>query len=397
VTYLNSYFQSKEEVLKVTGSNEAGLSSAEASERLEKNGRNRLEEGKKTTIIGRILAQISDPMVLVLIAAAIISGVTSMLSEGEGMSDVFIILAVVVLNTVLGVIQESKAEKAIDALKEMAAATSKVLRDGKVIHIKSEELVVGDVVLIEAGDAIPADGRLINCVNLKVEEAALTGESVPVEKTDAVLDSGKGDITLGDRINMVYMGSAAVYGRAKMVVTAIGMSTEMGKIAKAITTAEEGETPLQKKLSQLSRILTFLVLGISVIMFGVSLIRYFVAPVPGAELLDTVLDSFMLAVSLAVAAIPEGLVAVVTIVLSIGVTRMSKRNAIIRKLTAVETLGCTQIICSDKTGTLTQNKMTVESIRAVTKNCSPPLSPSAPTRNLRKTDRRAETPRRRLS
>jgi len=350
---------SKEDVLREVGSGADGLASAEAERRLNQYGPNRLEEGKKTTILERIFAQISDPMVLVLIVAAAISGVTAVLS-GESLSDVFIILFVVVLNTALGVIQESKAEAAIEALKEMAAATSKVMRDRRIVQLKSEELVVGDVVLLEAGDAVPADGRLIRCVSLKVEEAALTGESVPVEKTDAPLNAKEGDIPLGDRINMVYMGSSAVYGRAMMVVTATGMNTEMGKIANAITTAQEGETPLQKKLSQLSRILTALVLGICVVMFGVSLLRHFLsAPVSGVGIADTLLDSFMLAVSLAVAAIPEGLVAVVTIVLSIGVTKMSKRNAIIRKLTAVETLGCTQIICSDKTGTLTQNKMTV--------------------------------------
>lgn len=348
---MKHYFQSVRQVLEQTGSTESGLSSAEAASRLEQNGKNRLEEGKKTSLIKRILSQVADPMVLILIAAAVISGVTSWL-QGESFTDVFIILFVVVLNTVLGVVQESKAEKAIDALKEMAAATSKVIRDGKLIHIKSEELVVGDVVMLEAGDAIPADGRLIECVSLKVEEAALTGESVPVEKTADVLDDSKGDITLGDRVNMVYMGSCAVYGRGKMVVCSTGMDTEMGKIASAIASAEEGETPLQQKLSQLSKILTWLVLGICVIMFAVSLIKDGVA-------FETILSSFMLAVSLAVAAIPEGLAAVVTIVLSIGVTKMSKRNAIIRKLTAVETLGCTQIICSDKTGTLTQNKMTV--------------------------------------
>ena len=353
------YFMSKEDVLREVGSGEDGLASAEAERRLGQYGPNRLEEGKKTTILERIFAQISDPMVLVLIVAAIISGVTAVLS-GEPLSDVFIILFVVVLNTALGVIQESKAEAAIEALKEMAAATSKVLRDGRMVQLRSEELVVGDVVLLEAGDAVPADGRLIRCASLKVEEAALTGESVPVEKTDAPLNAREGDIPLGDRINMVYMGSSAVYGRAMMVVTATGMNTEMGKIANAITTAQEGETPLQRKLAQLSRILTALVLGICAVMFGVSLLRHFLsAPVPGVGLADTLLDSFMLAVSLAVAAIPEGLVAVVTIVLSIGVTKMSKRNAIIRKLTAVETLGCTQVICSDKTGTLTQNKMTV--------------------------------------
>lgn len=356
---MKHYLMSKEDVLKKVGSTASGLTSAEAEQRLLKYGRNRLEEGKKTTIFERILSQISDPMVLVLIAAAIISGITALMS-GESLSDVFIILLVVVLNTTLGVIQESKAEAAIEALKEMAAATSKVMRDGHVIHIRSEKLVVGDIVLLEAGDAVPADGRLISCASLKVEEAALTGESVPVEKTDAFLDAKEGDIPLGDRVNMVYMGSLAVYGRAMMVVTATGMDTEMGKIANAITTAQEGETPLQKKLAQLSRILTALVLGICVIMFGVSLLRHFISPsMANVDIFDTLLDSFMLAVSLAVAAIPEGLVAVVTIVLSIGVTKMSKRNAIIRKLTAVETLGCTQVICTDKTGTLTQNKMTV--------------------------------------
>jgi Ca2+-transporting ATPase len=349
----------RESVLKEVGSTAGGLTSAEARQRLAKYGPNRLEEGKKASILQRILAQISDPMVLVLIAAAVVSGVTASLS-GESLSDVFIILFVVVLNTALGVIQESKAESAIDALKKMSPATSKAMRDGRLTHVESEELVIGDVVLLEAGDAVPADGRLISCVSLKVEEAALTGESVPVEKTDAVLDGKDGDIPLGDRVNMVYMGSSAVYGRAMMVVTATGMGTEMGKIASAITTAQEGKTPLQKKLAQLSRTLTVLVLGLCIVMFGVSLVRHFVSHrVPGAGLVDTLLDSFMLAVSLAVAAIPEGLVSVVTIVLSIGVTRMAKRNAIIRKLTAVETLGCTQIICTDKTGTLTQNRMTV--------------------------------------
>ncbi|NLN54723.1 MAG: cation-translocating P-type ATPase [Clostridiales bacterium] len=355
---MKHYFLSKAEVLKEVESAENGLTSAEAGLRLSKYGRNQIQEGKKTTLIKRILSQISDPMVLVLIAAAVVSGITAILS-GESLSDVFIILFVVVLNTTLGVIQESKAEAAIEALKEMAAATSKVIRDGHILQIKSEELVVGDIVVLEAGNAIPADGRIISCASLKVEEAALTGESVPAEKTSDTLDAKEGDIPLGDRTNMVYMGSLAVYGRGTMVVTATGMNTEMGKIADAITTAVEGETPLQKNLSQLSKILTFLVLGICVVMFGVSILRYYISPVPGVSIGDTLLDSFMLAVSLAVAAIPEGLVAVVTIVLSIGVTKMSKRNAIIRKLTAVETLGCTQIICSDKTGTLTQNKMTV--------------------------------------
>jgi Ca2+-transporting ATPase len=275
--------------------------------------------------------------------------------EGESFADVIIILTVVIINAVLGVYQESKAEKAIEALQEMSAATSKVLRDGQIQIVHSEDLVIGDVVLLEAGDAVPADGRLIENASLKVEEAALTGESVPVTKFIDIInlkDASK-DVPLGDRKNMVYMGSTIVYGRGKAVITATGMDTEMGKIADALANAAEGQTPLQIKLSQLSKVLTWLVLGICVVIFAVQCLR------AGGLDFEVVLNSFMVAVSLAVAAIPEGLAAVVTVVLSIGVTNMSKRNAIIRRLTAVETLGCAQIICSDKTGTLTQNKMTV--------------------------------------
>lgn len=331
-----------------------GISQAKVEEKTEKYGKNKLAEGKKTSIFMRFLSQFADPMVLVLIAAAIISAITAIISN-ESFTDVIIILAVVLLNAVLGVIQESKSEKAIEALKKMSAATSKVLRDGRMTIVKSEDLVPGDVVLLEAGDAVPADGRIIECASLKIEESALTGESVAVEKTDAALtisDTSK-DIPLGDHKNMAYMGSNVVYGRGRLLVTNTGMSTEMGKIAYAISQAEDGQTPLQKKLASLSKILTVLVLAICVVMFGVSLLKAdSITP-------QTMLDTFMIAVSLAVAAIPEGLAAVVTIVLSMGVTRMSRRNAIIRRLTAVETLGCTQVICSDKTGTLTQNKMTV--------------------------------------
>lgn len=265
---------------------------------------------------------------------------------------------VVIVNAILGVYQESKAEKAIEALQKMAAATTKVLRDGKVCEIPSEDLTVGDVVLLEAGDAVPADGRIFESASLKIEESALTGESVPVNKfIKAIGLEGQKDVPLGDRKNMMYMGSTVVYGRGKAVITSIGMDTEMGKIAGALSSAKDEQTPLQKKLGQLSKILSFIVLGICVFMFAFDIVR---ALVTGTEMnLDFLLGSFMLAVSLAVAAIPEGLAAVVTVVLSIGVTNMSKKNAIIRKLTAVETLGCAQIICSDKTGTLTQNKMTV--------------------------------------
>ena len=351
---MKHYLEEKDVVLSEVASSEAeGLSESEANQRIEKNGKNKLVEGKKKTLFQRLIAQIADPMVLVLIGAAVVSFITCLI-EGEAPTDVFIILAVVVLNTILGVVQESKAEKAIDALKEMAAATSKVIRGGKHIVVKSEDLVVGDIVLLEAGDAVPADGRILESASLKIEEAALTGESVPSDKVDHALTAVEnGDIPLGDRKNMCYMGSVVVYGRGVMVVTATGMDTEMGKIATAITQAEEGETPLQKRLSQLSALLTKLVLGICVFMFAFTLIRN------GKFDLHTTLDTFMLAVSLAVAAIPEGLAAVVTIVLSMGVTKMSKQKAIIRRLTAVETLGCTQVICSDKTGTLTQNKMTV--------------------------------------
>ena len=350
---MKEYLSSLEEVLKEQNSSQEGLSTGEAQERLSKYGKNELEKGKKTSLLQRFLKELADPMIIILIVAAIISGITAFY-EGESFADVIIILSVVVINAVLGVVQESKAEAAIEALQEIAAATSKVLRDGKVTVLKSDELVPGDVVLLEAGDAVPADGRIIESASLKIEEAALTGESVPANKIAGLLklDTGEKDVPLGDRKNMAYMGSTVVYGRGKMVITGTGMKTEMGKIAEALSMAQDEATPLQIKLNQLSKILTILVLGICVVIFAVGLFRAGISS-------DTILSTFMVAVSLAVAAIPEGLAAVVTIVLSIGVTNMSKRNAIIRKLTAVETLGCTQIICSDKTGTLTQNKMTV--------------------------------------
>ena len=349
------YCTESNEVLGRLNATREGLTSEEAGKRLEANGKNRLAAAKGKSIVRRFLEQLADPMIIILLVAAAISGVLAV-KEGEGFVDVIIILSVVLINAILGVYQESKAEKAIEALQEMSAATSKVLRDGKVQIVHSEDLVVGDIVLLEAGDAVPADARILENASLKIEEAALTGESVPVTKHADVIELSDGakDVPLGDRKNMVYMGSTVVYGRGTVVVTATGMDTEMGKIADALAQAEEGQTPLQIKLGQLSKILTWLVLGICVVVFGVQLIRH-----SGDLNFEFALDSFMIAVSLAVAAIPEGLAAVVTVVLSIGVTNMSKRNAIIRKLTAVETLGCAQIICSDKTGTLTQNKMTV--------------------------------------
>lgn len=348
------YCESKEKVLHDLNASEQGLSSFEAQKRLETNGKNQLEAAKPKPLILRFLEQFTDPMTIVLLVAAAVSGVLAVV-ENESFADVIIILAVVFLNAVLGVYQESKAEKAIEALQKMSAATSKVKRDGKVQIVGSTDLVVGDVILLEAGDAVPADARILESASLKIEEAALTGESVPVTKLiDMIhLRNGAKDVPLGDRRNMMYMGSTVVYGRGTAVVTATGMDTEMGRIADALTKAEEGRTPLQQKLDQLSKILTKLVIIISLVVFAVQLIK------AGSLDFELIIDSFMIAVSLAVAAIPEGLTTVVTVVLSMGVTNMSKRNAIIRKLTAVETLGCAQVICSDKTGTLTQNKMTV--------------------------------------
>ena len=345
------YLQSAEEVLCSQGSQQGGLTSQEAADRLEKHGPNRLQEAKKITNLQRFLQQLKDPMLLILMAAAAVSAVTSILS-GEKLTEVIIILAVVLLNAVLGVVQESKAEAAIEALQTMTAATSKVLRDGKITVLHSADLVPGDVVLLEAGDAVPADGRLLESASLKIEEAALTGESVPVNKTAETI-SAQGDVPLGDRKNMCYMGSTVVYGRGSAVITATGMDTEMGKIAGVLARTEQEETPLQRKLTQLGKTLSYLVLAICIFIFVFDLL------VEGDYSLEAILKTFMVAVSLAVAAIPEGLATVVTVVLSIGVTNMSKRGAVIRRLTAVETLGCTQVICSDKTGTLTQNKMTV--------------------------------------
>ena len=350
---LKYYCEDAQSVLREVESSEKGLGAEEAAARLERNGRNELAAAKKPSLISQFFKQMADPMIIILLVAAAISAVTSVY-QNESPADVIIILFVVIVNAVLGVYQENKAEKAIEALQAMSAATSRVLRGGKITVVPSAELVVGDVVLLEAGDAVPADGRLLESASLKIEEAALTGESVPVSKFIDILDPGSmPDVPLGDRKNMMYMGSTVVYGRGTAVVTATGMDTEMGRIADALSKAEQGQTPLQIKLSQLSKILTWLVLGICAVIFGVQVLR------AGGITGEVVLDSFLVAVSLAVAAIPEGLAAVVTVVLSIGVTNMSKRNAIIRRLTAVETLGCAQIICSDKTGTLTQNKMTV--------------------------------------
>ena len=343
------YQRSAQDALAELGSSPSGLTEQEAATRLEKHGPNKLKEAPKATTFQRFLQQLKDPMLLILMAAAAVSAVTNAIS-GESFTEVFIILAVVLLNAVLGVVQESKAEAAIEALQTMTAAKCKVLRGGEHLVLESSQLVPGDVVLLEAGDAIPADGRLLESASLKIEEAALTGESVPVTKA---IEAIAGAAALGDRKNMCYMGSTVVYGRGRAVVTATGMDTEMGKIAGVLAQTEQEQTPLQKKLTQLGKTMSWLVLGICVFIFVFDLF------VMGDFTLQGVLETFMVAVSLAVAAIPEGLATVVTVVLSIGVTNMSRRHAVIRRLTAVETLGCTQVICSDKTGTLTQNKMTV--------------------------------------
>ena len=351
---MKEYLKSTEEVLKELSSTSNGISSQEANSRLEKNGKNKLDEPKKDGVIKKFIKSLADPMIIMLLAAAGISAVTAAI-QGESFTDVFIILFVVVINTVLGMVQESKAENAISSLMEMTKATSKVIRDGKISSIKSEDLVVGDVIVLEAGDSVPADCRILESYSMKVEEAAITGESVPVNKVIDILQLKENalDISLGDRTNMLYSGSTVVYGRGKAVVTGTGMNTEMGKIADSLMDAEEGQTPLQRKMAELSKTLTKLVIGISVFVLIFGIIKS--GGISGGHILDT----FLVAVALAVAAIPEGLPAIVTIVLSIGVTSMAKRKALIRKLSAVETLGCTQIICTDKTGTLTQNKMTV--------------------------------------
>lgn len=348
------YLEEKEKVLKELNATEEGLTDEEAKQRKEKYGANKLAEPPRESVFKKVLKSILDPMIIMLLVAAGISAFTAII-QNESFTDVFIILFVVAINTVLGIIQESKAEKAIDSLKEMTAVTSKVLRNGKMEIVKSEELVPGDIVILEAGDAISADCRILESHSMKIEEAAITGESVPVSKIIDILQlkEEQKDISLGDRKNMLYSGSTVAYGRGKAVVVETGMKTEIGKIADALNQAIDEQTPLQKKMAELSKVLTKIVIAISVFVFIFGIVRQ------GVFTGKVILDTFLVAIALAVAAIPEGLPAVVTIILSIGVTSMAKRKALIRKLTAVEALGCTQVICSDKTGTLTQNKMTV--------------------------------------
>ncbi|WP_125546030.1 cation-translocating P-type ATPase [Levilactobacillus lindianensis] len=338
------YQESKDTLYQRLQTSDQGLSSATASERLATNGHNALNQQKTSSLLQKFIAQFRDFMIIVLLVAALIAGLT-----GE-VVDAVIILIVVVLNAIFGVFQEAKAEEAINALKEMSAPNATIRRDGQVMTVKSDELVVGDIVLLEAGDIIPADLRLLDVASLKVEESALTGESVPVEKAAAVLTGD--DLPIGDRHNMAFMNSNVTYGRATGVVVATGMQTEVGRIAGMIEAADETTTPLQANLTQLGKSLTILILVIAAIVFGMGMWRQ----------AESLIDMLLTAISLAVAAIPEGLPAIVTITLALGTQRMAKRHAIVRKLPAVETLGSTDIIASDKTGTLTQNKMTVEKV-----------------------------------
>lgn len=350
------YLIETDEVLRKMNSSEEGLTLKDVEERREKYGLNEIQKEKKESLVMKLIHELSNLMTIVLIIAAVISGFNAVYA-GESLIETGIILFVVFMNAVIGVIQKSKAEEAIESLQKMSTATCKVIRSGKLEIIKSNELVPGDVIMLEAGDAVPADARILESASLKVEEAALTGESVAVSKYHEVINDIGRNIALGDRKNMLYTGSSIVYGRGKAVVCSIGMETELGKIAKELNTAKDEDTPLQIKLNQLSKLLSCIVLAICIIVFAVDIFRLNIS---GAAITTkSFIDTFMVAVSLAVAAIPEGLSAVVTILLSIGVSKMAKNKAIVRKLTSVETLGCTQVICSDKTGTLTQNKMTV--------------------------------------
>lgn len=339
------YLQSVEEVFKEVQSSPSGLSSQEAASRLEKYGANTLQEGKKKSLLEKFVDQFKDFMILVLLVAAVVS---MFAHSGEpDPTDAIIILAVVLLNAILGVFQESKAEEAIEALKKMASPVASVLRDGHVEHVKGEDIVVGDVVVLEAGDVVPADMRLFEVNTVKIEESALTGESVPVDK-DLVIPAGD-EVGIGDRTNMAFSSTNVTYGRAVGVVTSTGMNTEVGKIANMLANTEEGKTPLQENQDALGKWLTIMILVIAVIIFVVGMLR-------GNEWTHMLLT----AIAIAVAAIPEGLPAISTIILALGTQKMAQRNALVRKLPAVETLGGVEIICSDKTGTLTLNQMTVE-------------------------------------
>ena len=359
----------KEVLEQLNVSSETGLSEEEASRRQIEYGFNKLEEKKKKPLILVFLSQFNDPMIFILLAAAVLSigislyqlfspSFTEKPDVLEIVSDPVIILAVCVLNAIIGTAQENKAEKSLEALKKMSSPTCFVRREGKVVEIKAEELVPGDIVILEEGRIVPADIRLISEMNLKTDESSLTGESLPVEKkADFVFTD---EVGVGDRINMVYMSTPVVYGHGEGVVVKTGMNTETGKIAKLLADEDSDETPLQKKLAELSKFLGILTIVIVVVLFGIQMLQLFVFNAgASANIASSIVNDFMFAISLAVAAVPEGLPAVVTIVLALGVQRMVKANTIVRKLPSVETLGAVSVVCSDKTGTLTQNKMTV--------------------------------------
>lgn len=343
---MNAYQMKKDDVLRELGSSENGLSKRQAEENLSKFGKNELQEGKRKSPVMVFLEQYKDFLVIILIIAAIISGV---LGDAES---AIVILVVITINAVLGTVQHIKAEQSLNSLKEMSAPTAKVIRDGEISVIPGKDVAVGDVVVVEAGDFVCADGRIIENASLKVDESAMTGESEPVEKQEEVLE---GEKPLGDRVNMMYSGSFVTYGRAKMVVTGTGMNTEIGKIAALLKNTQEKRTPLQVSLDNFGKKLSFIIIGICIIVMGLTLLRN-----ENGITLDSFSEAFIFAVALAVAAIPEALSSIVTIVLSVGTQKLAKENAIIRKLQAVEGLGSVSIICSDKTGTLTQNKMTVQ-------------------------------------
>ena len=341
------YSLSESEVFSLLESSEDGLSSSIASDRLNKYGKNKLMERKKKSRLVKFFSGFNDLMIIILIISAIISFVLSIINN-ESFTDSIIILLIVILNAILGFIQEEKADKAIDALKKMQVTNVKVKRDGEVKIINSEDVVKGDILVLEAGDSVVADARIIKSISLKVDEASLTGESISVLKDNIILDN---NTSLAKRSNMIYMGTNVVYGKCLAVVCETGMNTEFGKIAKSLGDEKKEITPLQKKINGISKVLSMIILIIILVMFIIGLFK-------GMDLLEVV----MLSISLAVAAIPEGLPVVITITLSLGMVELAKRNAVVRKMSSVETLGCTEVICSDKTGTITQNKMKVREV-----------------------------------